>query len=212
MTVLACAAFVVMSFASCTTPRGAERYYNKHPDKLMAHAARLAPNIDSVGTPYIEQHTPANNIDYTGQIDSLEQEAQKAKDLVDSLLGAVNTQNPVPSIDQGKAKLQKQVGSLLAQVQQLKAQYKPCEPDTAKIIQPIYRELGYKLADLRYQLGAEVKRREGVQLELQTAVVKGDKWKAQRDQLLWILIMIAGGVVIWGFIKLRPKIPILGRL
>lgn len=201
--------FAVVLLASCTTQRKAEGYFNKNLGQLAALCSLRFPNVDSAGTPYIADHVPANNIDYTKQIDSLEQEAQNAKLLADQLLNALNSTQP--TTDTEKAKLKKQIGELLNQVQNLKAKYKPCIPDTAKIVQPIYRELGYKLADLRFQVGEQGRRADNLQHELQQAKTDGAKWKAQRNKLLWILFVIAGATATWVFIKLRSQIPIVGR-
>lgn len=90
-------------------------------------------------------------------------------------------------------------------------------PPTKVITKTRYRDSiitkvdGALLASLRFQVGEQGRRADNLQHELQLAKTDGAKWKAQRNKLRWILYALAGGAIVWLFLKLRSQIPIVGR-
>lgn len=95
--------------------------------ELAKDCATLFPAKDSVGKPI---YTPAHNIDYSGRVDSL-------KHYADSVKGALTLLANLPN-DTAKLKhtivLQSgQINTLVNKINDLRAAYKPCKPDTVKV-------------------------------------------------------------------------------
>jgi len=89
-------------------------YNYTYPNELATDCNKWFPVKDSISSKVL----PANNINYSGQIDSLQM-------IIDSI---GPTRYPVTKQD--SSKLTEQISFLKTQINKLKLGYKPCKPDT----------------------------------------------------------------------------------
>lgn len=132
--------------ASCVSTakqRGrANTFYAEHPAELAQKCADAFPVRDSAGQPVIE-YTPADNTNYSGQIDSLVDAVNQLSAYNDALVTQLHGQNNNDSVGACRialAKYQANLAVLQNKLSALQAAYKPCNPDTASITLPIYQE------------------------------------------------------------------------
>jgi hypothetical protein len=172
--------FVVLAslLASCNEARKIQ----KAKDVLAAHRPEAAefcattfPNVDSVGkadTVFV----PANNHDFTGEIDSLngklsEIDQQRQEDSAKAARSQKDCQQVV-------AKLQGQIRGAKDQSQQIKTVYLPCKPDTIKISVPHYIENTAKVEMYKNQAAATSQKLDDTRGKLAT-----------RTGIMWFLII-----------------------
>ena len=145
--ILTLVAFLVL-VASCTTEKGANGWFDRHPDKDAERCAKNYPVRDSIAPPTIEYY-PADNENYQGKIDSLVNRLGQAEASADDLAYQLARQQNNDSLGACKEVLkgyQATIADLKKQVGALKAAYKPCKPDTVERKTTIYRENTAKTA------------------------------------------------------------------
>lgn len=132
----------LLVLASCTTTQKAIRQLDKDRPAAANYCADRFPVRDSI-SPGDTVYIPADNVDLSFLIDSLYGTLQPVRD----------TLNLCPDV---VAEANRTILAQSRQIQQLKAQYRPCVPDTLRITGPtVYREntarvaaQGYQIADL----------------------------------------------------------------
>jgi hypothetical protein len=136
---------ILVLFASCATQKKAEKYYEKHPEELAQVCIDKFP-LDTVSkTDTFYQK--ADNVDYSNAIDSLVAYGTILTGLDSGIRINVND----------TAAISKYIDTINSQVKKLKANYKPCKPDTVRLTNTITVEDKRKLFIVQNDLDKEKK-------------------------------------------------------
>lgn len=163
----------------------------KYPNELAADCSRYFPAKDSLGKPI---YIPAKNIDNTALIGLLKQKADSLanktrQDSAKIAAGDVLSRQELLSYKSDISVLQNKINDL-------RALYKPCKPDTIKI--PHYIVDNAMVATLTAQLRVKLDSLIAVKTQLETSK------KTAATRLWWLIgLAIALGVsVVWSIYKL----------
>lgn len=168
-------------------------YNYKYQGETAKDCATLFPAKDSVGTPI---YSPAHNIDYSGRFDSLKHYADSVKGALTLL---VNLPNDTAKLKRTIVLQSGQINTLVNKINDLRAAYKPCKPDTVKL--PIYVTDMAKLKVWQdaYKIKAD-----------SLAIVKHDLEVSKKNGNRWMWIGISGIALILGFILIKVYLLISG--
>lgn len=171
-------------FSSCVTKKGAVNYMYNHPEVSSEFCAKVYPPVqtDSKEESIIVE---GNNTDYSGKIDTLNDELNRAQDIIDSLT-RIAPENCKPLI----AEYQKQIASLRGQIRSLRNDYKPCEPTIKEITRTI-TVVDSALKDVVARFQEEL---------------NNEKEKAA-DRLKWI-IGLSAALLVSGYFNVRKLLPV----
>jgi hypothetical protein len=176
---------IALSCVSVEKQRGrANAFFLAHPSELAEKCATTYPIVDSTGAPVIT-YKPADNTNYKGQIDSLTDIANQLTAYSDALATELHKRGlSVDSTPQYRAltiSYKTTLKELQNRLDALKNQYKPCNPDTASILQPIYRKSTAELAAVNFRADSLLQAKQRTDISLESSQKSGKK-------LLWILI------------------------
>lgn len=149
---------LVAIFGGCMTTKKQKRiatqYYAENRKEFAEDCEEAFPIKDSI-IPGKTIYIPADNPDLTPTLDSLTRELEEAKRGIATVL--IDTSNCPSEYDKLVAKFNKAV----AQIQQLKTNYKPCDPDSVIVEgDTIIKEDTRKVEKLTIQLKESEKGRE----------------------------------------------------
>lgn len=168
-------------------------YNYKYQGELAKDCATLFPAKDSVGTPI---YSPAHNIDYSGRVDSL-------KHYADSVKGALTLLANLPN-DTAKLKhtvvLQSgQINTLVNKINDLRAAYKPCKPDTVKVPHFVTDMAKLKVWQDAYKIKAD-----------SLSIVKTQQAGTKHNLNIWRWIAIGCMALIFGWLAIKVYLLISG--
>ena len=140
--------FLGFLLCGCMSTNKAIGYLEKK-GKLAGTCADHYPVVDSAGKTTIV-YRPADNVDHTKQLDSLKNDFdQQLQAFKDAQHAQAHDTGCVRTIQE----LQRQYENLRDQYLDLKAKYKPCNPDTAFITKDVYHDTNpAKTAALQQQV------------------------------------------------------------
>lgn len=184
---------IALGLCSCNASKKAHAYFEDHKDEFATDCADAFP-VDSVSTKSDTVIIKANNIDYTGAIDSLSNsfDSLRNEKYEDSIKATISHEKCKEVVnDRGNA-----IARLKAQIEYLRSTYKPCEYDTVLIKTTYTIRDRAKEKSLQQQLGSEKVRSEKY---------KG-KFLHNRTMLLitWLIVLIA--VILYILSKRVPKL------
>lgn len=161
-------------------------YNYMYPGQLAIDCSKWFPVKDSMG----QSVHPANNIDYSHRIDSL-------NSVIDSLMTL-----PAPKTKTDSANYKKAFLDLKQKFNALKAAYKPCKPDTI----PHYIENTAKI-----RAAQDIAKSKGDSLQLARGqITQLNTDKSNLKSWIWRLAAILGtellALIIWGVIKIYKLI------
>lgn len=185
----------LLSMAGCYSSKKAAKQVARagieYPELIAANCANKFPVTAKEGKPIIT-YLPADNKDYTGEIDSLSDALNWMRGLYESAIeshkGDTSCQNTIKE-------LQNKNDSLIRAFMDFKRKYIPCKPDTVKI----YRT--DTVPDL-----AAITVRDG---QISSLSVDRDSWKAKAKHRSNNEIWLIAGLVLsvgWNFRKLILKL------
>jgi len=192
---MAALAIIVMVFVSgCSASKKAHGYFSKHPEEFARPCADAFPVKDSVAPPVVK-YVPADNKNYKGTIDSIQEAADK---LAADIRRAGEESRDSLANDCGRAVtgLQEQAGRLQKQVSDLKGQYKPCKPDTVRIETKVYRENTALVTALRQDLAVTAADRDRNAKE-------AAEWKGAAKKRFWIIVGLLAAIGIGIYLRIK---------
>lgn len=183
------AILLLCMFSACTTQRKATKYFDNHGFQAAKYCATSFPVKDSVGVGDTT-YNPANNKDYTQQLDSLQS-------ALDSQMIAFERAKDKHKNDTSCANditaLQSKYKKLLTSYNRLRESYRPCLPDTIRIEVPHYIENTAKILMLQ----GIIQRQRKDSIKISVAVESWEKKAKNRNVKLFSLLgLLAIGVII----------------
>jgi hypothetical protein len=187
---------IVLSLPGCKPSEQVKRsralqFYNEHPAEFAKNCADAFPVKDSIGEDVIDSIKTADNIDLSQWLNSLYTELDNLKDRF-----AKDTTDMARHYTD-------QINTLVARVNAVNREYKPCLPEVIYKTRPVYQEntarikaLGAQIDSL-FQDGIKCKERE------REALKQAEKYEKRASTRLWAIIAI--GTVILGYVVLQIK-------
>jgi hypothetical protein len=176
--------------SGCITERGARHYATDHPDKFADFCGTYYPVIAGP----VPVYKPANNTDYSANIDSL---IGAGDSLIERLRR--DSTHAADSISRACADMvagySRQVDSLSAKIKRLRELYKPCKPDTVPVPYPVVDSAKLAAANQKIAQLSQDKQTLNAQLAGQKTANNRQNWYA----FLFGVIAIPAA---WGLIKL----------
>lgn len=173
-------------------------YNYKYQGELAKDCATLFPATDSIGKPI---YTQVNNIDYTGAVDSL-------KILADGVKKSISWFDKLPpdtitlyeNLPDDRIAIQAAlINALVNKINDLKATYKPCKPDTLIKTHYVTDMAKLKVWQDAYKIKAD-----------SLAIVNHDLAETKKKKKTWMWATIGAGVLIFGFLAIKIYLLISG--